>query len=445
MTQYLQNPNFLFLYSLAAFALDGLSVHFLKFPLFVATIPATLGLMLYRLIIAKKVKLFHFLLMGVFVLVGILDNFLYLYDRKNISDLLFLLLFVTSYEYFTAFAEELTAKTIHIFFLVVVLMFSTSFTGFNIPSKNPNDKDYIKDAGHLTVKDNKELNVGTSGYKPDRSYRQNRKNYMEHKRTYHNGMFRIPHVASYFFSFLFLYMLNGFISKRRYWYLLAAILTLLMVVLTGSRTMLVAMSLALFIYLVLGLRLKYLLVLLAIPALVVIFREDLFLWTRETVLGQYFALINTVIDNPNRISRLMIWRSWWHEISGFSGLNWLTGKGYVLSLLVNRENIGTAVWFHNDFFSVLFSYGLPALLLFTFFFLRIYKENRLLINSNLFLFTFYFSMLIASFINGFYTYYPVFLVFMFVFLIKKEKQHQDMNTDQSTTVTQPLVSGSSPS
>lgn len=92
-----------------------------------------------------------------------------------------------------------------------------------------------------------------------------------------------------------------------------------------------------------------------------------------------------------------------------------------MSILANAENINWADWFHNDFLSVAYTYGLVGLVLYAGLFYKIFTDNKALIKNNLFLFTFYFSMLFSAIINGFYYYYPIFLMFLFVLMLKQEK------------------------
>ena len=91
-------------------------------------------------------------------------------------------------------------------------------------------------------------------------------------------------------------------------------------------------------------------------------------------------------------------------------------------LIANAKNLDTKVWFHNDFLNIFYTYGIWCTMLYIWFFVKIYRDNKSYIKQNIFIFIFYSSMVITAIMNGFYYYFPVFLLYLFFLMIKGEKQ-----------------------
>jgi O-antigen ligase len=213
-----------------------------------------------------------------------------------------------------------------------------------------------------------------------------------------------------------------FQKKMKWYFLIALLASLLFMLYSGSRTFLVAVFLAFTLFLVNRKTLIYLLTLFAALVLVIIYRFELHQIFKNTILEQFTSLVITVVDNSSRLSRLLIWRSWWYEIQQFTWFNFLVGKTYIASTKANLLNIHFGEWFHNDFLSITFAYGVLALILYLTLFYKIYHENSKIIRKNIFLFLYFFAMLFSAFFNGFYYYFPIFLIFTFLYMVRVEKK-----------------------
>jgi TctA family transporter len=118
----------------------------------------------------------------------------------------------------------------------------------------------------------------------------------------------------------------------------------------------------------------------------------------------------------------MLWNSWWFEMQHFAGYDFLIGKTLSGSMEANSQNIHFREWFHNDFLSITYAYGLIALLMYITFFYKMFRENVRFIRANVYLFVFFFTMIFSAIFNGFYYYFPVFLIFIFIYMIRVEKK-----------------------
>jgi hypothetical protein len=196
----------------------------------------------------------------------------------------------------------------------------------------------------------------------------------------------------------------------------------LLVLYTGARTILVSAVIALLLFLLRRKTWVYFLFAGILLAVSIYFRYEIFELTKNTVLEQFATLQITAVDNFGRFSRVTIWRSWWYDFRRFAWYEMLIGKTFYASKVTNLVNIHYKEWFHNDFLSIAYSYGIPALLFYCAFLYRIFRENVQYIRRNIYLFLFFFTMVFAAVFNGFYYYFPVFLMFIFIHLVRAEKK-----------------------
>ncbi len=227
------------------------------------------------------------------------------------------------------------------------------------------------------------------------------------------GLFRLPHIASYFFGFLFIYFGYIFQRKKKWINLLFMILSLFLCFYTGVRTVILTIILALILYAFKRKNIIFLQLVIILGFLSVIFREDLTRISENTIFFQFFSLIQTTVENITRFSRVRIWYSWWVEVSQFGFWDYVIGKSPINAYIANGKNLGAPIWFHNDFLNIFYSYGVWCFMLYAGFFVKIYCDNRSFIMNNIFIFIFYFSMILSAFLNGFYYYFPVFLLYLF--------------------------------
>lgn len=422
----LDNPNLLLYIFLGAFVADSVVMIFAKIPIFVGFMLIFIPVIITNIMLTGKVKWYFPAFLIVFVLVTVIGNFIYITNRKNISDLLFIFLLITSYYFYIQQAERLSRRTVYVFYVVAFLLFSTTFIGYNSDWWSVMESSNVENLSALTQNLSSEqlaaLGIGTSTFQPAPIDQTSPNRNIEYQRKYNNGLYRLPHVASYFFGFLFLFLGYQFQRFKKYISLVLAAAAFFLMIFTGVRTLLVAIFMAMLLFSMYRRFFKFGLALIAVGLLIFIFRQSLFGFSKHIFLGQYFSMLITASDNYLRFSRAVIWQSWWYEMTHFAWFNWLIGKSYFMSIIANAENIKWADWFHNDFLSIVYTYGIGGLVLYTGLFYKIFNDNKALIKNNFFLFTFYFSMLFAAIINGFYYYYPIFLMFLFVLMLKQEKE-----------------------
>lgn len=430
--------------------------YFTHFPFFILAALLIILPLLYVVQIHNPERKQLNLLVIVFTSLTILNSIFNVFDVKNISDCLFILLFFTFYYYYKSQIIYLQTKNIYLFIgLSAVLL---SFTFFNInnpafptktktagteikkPSVNvaafvPN----IKHTVNVTVEKiisqiiprfsiyqmqpkNPIPDWKNSESRGSIKWKSNPQDRMEEKREYHGGLFRIPHIASYFFGFLFLFFAFQYQKTKRITNIILLLICLLLCVYIGSRAILVTFILSSLLFLMRRKFIIYFLGLIIGLGILIVSNDYFIEITKNSFLNQYFVLIQTVTENFSRLSRFRLWYSWWLAMHEFGFWDIIIGKSYANSLLANDKNLGYYIWFHNDFLSILYSYGLIALVLYVGFFIKIYHDNRVLIRNNFFIFIFFTTMLISAVLNGFYYYFPVFLLYPFFIMIRKEKQ-----------------------
>lgn len=300
------------------------------------------------------------------------------------------------------------------FFTITVLMFSFSFLEVNstkVKRSAEIEREYPINSARTVKAPKSELN------------------YLESYRQYRYGLFRIPHIGAYFLGFLALFYGFAYRQKRN---ILFALLTFGLIVLmlySGVRAFLGATLLALIITFIRKNSLIYLTGIALSILLFMLFRVEIYLLTANTILRPFTATFITLVDNVERISRFLIWRSWWMEFSQFEWYQLLTGKSFFSSILANLTNLHLGEWFHNDFLSILYAYGFPAFVVYIYLFVRIYKDHAEQISGNFIIGVFFWCMPILAMLNGLYYYFPLFFMFVFLVMIREEKRFNSEFSD----------------
>jgi hypothetical protein len=402
----IRNPNVVFMVSLAAYLADAVTNYFVHIPLFVAYLIVLLPALWLDLWLHCRKNRFMMVFAFVFIIPFTINSFLHLFHRTNISDLVFILFLPTAYFYYKNRISDLRINRVHIYAAVTLFMFSFGFAGIN--SMKVNRSAQVKKQHAITrprtVKDPKsELN------------------FLESYRKYNFGLFRIPHISAYFLGFLALFY--GFIyqRKRNLLYALIAFGLIVLVLYSGVRAFIGAALLALIITFLLKKSLIYLSGIALAVLLLLLFRVEIYLLTANTILRPFTATFITLVDNIEKISRFLIWRSWWAEFSQFELYQLLIGKSYFSSILANLANLHLGEWFHNDFLSIIYAYGMPAFGVYCYLFVRIYNDHAEQINSNIIISVVFWCMPILALLNGLYYYFPIFFIFIFLVMIKNEK------------------------
>lgn len=400
------NPNMVFQITLAAYLADAVTNYFIHIPVFVAYLILLLPVLWLDLWLHARDNRFLVLFGSAFIIPFLINSFIYPFHRTNISDLVFILFLPTAYFYYKNRMHELKIKSVHIFTAVTLFMFSFAFAGINSMKVNRS----AEMRKHHVI-------TGPRAVKEPKSDL----NYLEFNRKYNHGLFRIPHISAYFLGFLALFYGFVFSKRRNYLNMLIAFGLIVLMLYSGVRAFVAAAAFALIIAFIRKKSLIYLAGFAAFFLLMLYFRETVLLWTADTFLQTYTGTLVTVADNIGRLSRLLIWHSWWIEFSQFEWYQLLIGKSYFSSILANLANLHLGDWFHNDFLSILYAYGFSAFVLYCYLFVRIYKDHAEQINDSFIIGLFYWCMPFLAFLNGLYYYFPILFLFVFFAMIRKHQ------------------------
>ena len=439
--------SFFYLYFIVSFFIDRLLFSFLiNFPFFVVSAIFIFPFLFLAAQNKNSNKKQLFVLVFTFMVITIVVSIMYVFGVQNISDLLFIILFITIYFYYNENIAQLKISNAYVLLILTIFLFS--FTFFNIDADSSktstakyysyfnkaipfvkktlpanstsqkvdnNKEDVVSDYKSVPVKDTK-IKKTTPKKKPV---------YVDKYKSFnirHTGLFRRTHMASYFFGYLFLFFAFQYQKNRGIFNAIILIVTLGFCLYTGIRSMPAAFILSGVIFLFRRKYIVYLVMLLALIVLFMIANEYFLQLTKNTIFYQYVYLTHMFKENISGLARFQLYQSWWNDVSDFGFLNLLMGKSYMGALMANGQNYGKVMWFHNDFLNIFYSYGILGLMMYIWFFIKIYRDNKVLIKQNLFIFVFYTSMIITAVINGYYYYFPVFLMYLFLLMIKDEKQ-----------------------
>ncbi len=400
------NPNVVFLVTLAAYLTDAITNYFVHTPVFVAYLIVLLPALWLDLWLHGQRNRLLVVFAFVFVIPFIINSFLHPFHRTNISDLIFILFLPTAYFYYKNHISELKINRVHIFAAVTLFMFSFAFAGINS----------VKVKRSAQVKKQHAITKPRTVKEPKSDL-----NFLESYRKYNYGLFRIPHIGAYFLGFLALFYGFVYRKRRNILFALLAFGLIVLMLYSGVRAFIAAAALALIINFIRNKSLVYLAGFAALFAGMLYFRETIYLWTANTFLRPYSGTLVTLVDNIGKISRFLIWQSWWVEVSQFEWHQFLIGKSFFNSILANLKNLHLGEWFHNDFLSIAYVYGFPALLVYAYFFVRMYRDVAEQVNSNLFISLFYWSLPVLAMLNGLYYYFPVLFMYLFWVMMKEQK------------------------
>jgi hypothetical protein len=305
---------------------------------------------------------------------------------EDVSDILFVAQFFSAFFY--ARNARVSPSAISHATYVFALLFLPALVGIN--GSDPGDG----------------ADVFTSGSKD-----------VEFLRVYNQGLYRLPHVASYLLAFGSLWWTYVATYSRKKRHLILAAVFLALTLYTGSRTPVMVMGAA---YLVANIRLRAREMLISagmvmLAALFFVYMTEILNALYGTFLYQYVSFFQTMHDNFDRLSRVIIWNSWWSAVSSFDVLDFLFGRNFSSSFDFNAREIGLYIWFHNDFLSVFYAYGMPVLIAYVVPHLLSIKRSVHVASSSRLHPMLGFFIVSAAFVNGFYKYLPV-MFFVFLFL-----------------------------
>lgn len=392
----LDKRSIFFLVYVLVFALDSVLNYFYEIPLFVLSLIFLFCLFLVPGFFSVK-KYTSFLIVVLFFSVSLVLNFFRNgFYKEGLSDYFFIMSFFGSF-YFYAYTDVSNSfvshkKTVNVFLVISLILFLVTYLGF--------DQNVWGNTMGIKTKD------------------------VEFNRSYRQGFFRKAHIASYFFTFLLLYFLNRHKIRGATWfvYLITILPLAYIILLTGSRTPIIVMALGLMLYFFKIKFLRFLIPLVAFGALLIVYIDKVLIVFNNTIFYQYLSIIKTTLSNFNRLSRVIIWSSWWKEIKTFNGIDLFFGRGFNASIEANLRNTNNSIWFHNDFLSITYVYGVLPFLLYVLLFISIYKRHRAIIKSNIFIFLAFSSLWLSAFFNGFYYYFPILLLYLFYAMIYEKNE-----------------------
>jgi hypothetical protein len=463
ITTITERPQAVFYANLLAFLLDNTINFYVNVPIFIVFTIFLLPIIWLNLFCGKRPPRLLTIFIYILFLSFSYGYFTYGFNKTNISDIALILLFVTSYFYYQKYRDKLTSTPVFVFQAVVTVMISFGLMGINSPSIETKNNDYLNlelvgisldsllsdsiPIAEFSKRFPDDANVDSLlrsrlkkyfpnrpeidtmqlfGYKLRPEIRFDKKNEpageLDTGRNYATGLFRIPHVAAYFFGVFIIFSLVMLLDKRKLLYLLPIFLFALLMLWLGIRTFLLSMLISGLVYLVFRKSLWYLVLFLGLSLILIMFRYKLFHLTDETILKPFAILLVNIVDRPEEISRLTLVRSLVMEIENFGLSDWFFGKTFHQSQLANLRNLFSPVWFHNDYISIVYAYGIFALTAYLIFLFRIYKDYSKVIKNSFLMYLFFYSLIIASVINGLYYYFPVLVMYVFIYLANKNRK-----------------------
>ena len=346
-----------FWFFILSFLFDRIINYYTHFPFFVVSVIILFPFLFLATQYKNPGKRQLNVLVFSFLVITIINSIVHLFALKNISDLLFIILFITIYFYYKSRINELNISNVYFFLIIGLFLFS--FTFFEIDSTSINNTGYTAVFPLDDVSNAKTETKDIARENKNINWVSNPLDMLEYFRVYHNGLFRLPHIASYFFGFLFLFFAFQYQKKKKITDIILLVVSLVLCFYTGSRAVLAALVLSVLIFLF---RKKYIIyfTLLAVTLLIMIVANDyLMQLTKDTIFYQYFTFIQTSTENFTRLSRFRLWYSWWLEISEFGFWDIMIGKSFINALIANANNLDYKVWFHNDFLNIFYTYVMP--------------------------------------------------------------------------------------
>jgi len=393
----LDKRSIIFLLNILVFSLDSVLNYFYDFPVFVVSLLFYFVVLIVPGFFSFK-KYHSFLIIILFFLLSFIFNtFRDGFYKESLSDFLFIISFFGSFYLFSdSISLKNNNKLILFFLLTTLLLFSGTYLGFD---------------------QNKWGN--TIGLKTDD---------IEFSRSYRQGFFRKAHIASYFFTFTLLYFMNRLKSLKanKLTYIVTIVPLTYVIFITGSRTPIVVMFLGLILFYFKIKYLKYLIIFVVLSVGLIIFIDEALVLFSDTIIYQYITIIKTIFSNFERLSRIIIWASWWSEVKTFNLIDFVFGRGFNASIVANQKNVSNSIWFHNDFLSIFYSYGILPLIIYINLFVKIYKKHKKIIRSNVFIFLTFSGFWLSAFFNGFYYYYTVILLYLFYTMIYESNEVSDI-------------------
>ncbi|WP_448144419.1 O-antigen ligase family protein [Pseudomonas silesiensis] len=362
------------------YALDGLINYFIQVPLYVSFCPVLLALILIN---STREDFAVLLLALVLILAPFFIKALVIpITKDDFSDVFLFVLAFFSITYLLK--HPVRQKVLFFCFIIFIAMFIPVFIGIDATVKAANQVDVY------------------SSQSSD----------IEFYRSYHSGVYRLAHIASYTLFlvsvWIFSYRKNLVFLNFKISWILLGLFCIYLTLYTGSRTPIISFVLSIPAYFAMrsakGMSVAVIIALLFLLSMLNL--NYILEITEGTFFYQYFTFFKTVIENPERLSRLMIWSSWLDAVRSFNPIEFLFGRSLSDSMAFNLKELGLSIWFHNDFLGIFYSYGITGLLLYFYLIFKVLAYKNIRMRKDFFRFTIVFFILFAGLVNGMYKYVP---------------------------------------
>lgn len=387
--------NFIFVVVFSVFVIDAIINNITAVPLFVTFLPF---IVFYIMSISSKISNYILSLSLLFIVVL---GSRYTININDIGYFIYMLFFLISFFYLNEMCSlgktEFSLKIFRFIFVLTTLLFWVYLFG-------------IDNQIHSSDMTAEGANV-------------------EYYREYHSGFFRAPHFPSYIYYFLFLCVMYFKSRFSKLEFAIIVCISILGILLSGSRTPIYSFLAGSIIYFAIK-NIKYFfisLIFLFSTLLVYIYIESILEFTKGSILYQYFSFIFTLKNDPERLSRVQLFFSFYDAMRESSLIDIFIGHSFSSQFNVVFKALGQTLWFHNDMLSIIYSYGVVffsyIFFLIVFFYIKVVKSLRNNVISIYFI-----SIIIFSFVNGI-IYHPSYLFILMLFwMISNERKSKGFNT-----------------
>lgn len=376
--------------AVVSFCIDSVTNFYIKVPVFVVSIPI---LIIFQILsLPFDVPRLRVIGASALVILSLLFSVVtYGPAQDNFSDALYIVFFVSSFYY--AKYVPVSYGCLYACTFAMLALFVPTFFGFN---------------NYMNIDD-----VFSSGSVD-----------LEFYRVYNQGFFRLPHLAAYLLTYAGLWWLYCGIERRRIIYVAVSGLFMGAMIYAGSRTPIVVLVAA---FILSRVRFRVASTIVAVTCVLIVAMlflniDDVLYYTYGTIFYQYATFIKTFSTDFDRLSRVIIWSNWITAMSEANFGEWLFGHGIAASFDYNLATIGASIWFHNDFLSILYSYGVPVFLLVSYLYLVLIRDSYRSSSRTAVVIGYFISL--AAVVNGLYKYFPLFLMVIMYTIIRASSRHR---------------------
>jgi hypothetical protein len=397
--------------ALLFFFVDGWINQYFHAPLMTLYAGIASVLMLANLLYQQSLPRILLLFLSGFAICNLYHWAYYGFSFRSASDVVYILLFVTSFYHFDRYKAGIHPNRLWLISLVFIGMLAYSFIGLKSETWKVDKSEQIEVSQAYLLPEVEESTgeiISTIGGR------------IEKNRIYIRGLYRHAHVGAVLLGFCLLCFVYFRVSTKLWLQWLMGIVLLICTIFTGARIFFAALGIA---FLILAIQRKYwvpLIIFLVSISLTVLFRFEIYDQTQNTPFGSLSGALIAFIDDWRHISRIQIWNVWVHEVASFSMIDHLLGKSLQSSLDVNYSYFNRKIWFHSDLPSIYYAYGILIWGLMMTFYWEVWNRFFPKLRAHSGLFMFLLILLICSLLNGLYYYQPLFFFYLLFAMEKSE-------------------------